>query len=215
MHRIRIVLVMLGVLSLGVATVAFAGPDRDGGSRHGDRDEWRGDRGDWRGDHGKWRKGRFAKATLIDAQGAKVGEAWLREERRGDEVWVAGNVRNLPPGFHGFHIHTVGQCVPPFTSAGGHFNPTGATHGNHAGDMSTLLVNEDGTGTVALATDRFSISDLRDADGSAVMVHALPDNYANVPTRYRSPGSPAAGGPDADTLATGDAGGRIACGVVR
>jgi superoxide dismutase, Cu-Zn family len=209
MHRIRIVLVMLGVLSLGVATVAFAGPDRDGGSRHGDRDEWRGDRGDWRGDHGKWRKGRFAKATLIDAQGAKVGEAWLREERRGDEVWVAGNVRNLPPGFHGFHIHTVGQCVPPFTSAGGHYNPGGGMHPNHAGDMSTLLVNADGTGTVALATDRFSISDLRDADGSAVMVHALPDNYANIPTDRYDPD------PDTMTTSTGDAGGRIACGVVR
>jgi Cu-Zn family superoxide dismutase len=119
-------------------------------------------------------------------------------------------VRDLPAGFHGFHIHTTGTCTPPdFTSAGGHFNPTGAMHPDHAGDMSTLLVNADGTGTVALDTDRFSVSDLRDADGSAVMVHALPDNYANIPTRY-SPQPP-----DATTTSTGDAGGRIACGVVR
>jgi superoxide dismutase, Cu-Zn family len=208
MHRIRIVLIMLGVLTLGVATVAFAGSDRgDRGARDGDRG-WHGDRGKWRGDD-DWRRGRFAKATIINAQGAKVGEAWLREERRGDEVWVAGNVRNLPPGFHGFHIHTVGECVPPFTSAGGHFNPGGGMHPNHAGDMSTLLVNADGTGTVALATDRFSIRDLRDADGSAVMVHALPDNYANIPTDRYDPD------PDMTTTTTGDAGGRIACGVIR
>jgi superoxide dismutase, Cu-Zn family len=194
MHRIRTILVMLGVLTLGVATVAFAGTGGDdGSSRHGDRDK----------------RDRFAKATIINAQGAKVGEAWLREERRGDDVWVMGNVRNLPPGFHGFHIHTVGQCVPPFTSAGGHYNPGGGMHPNHAGDMSTLLVNADGTGTVALATDRFSISDLRDADGSAVMVHALPDNYANIPTDRYDPD------PDAMTTSTGDAGGRIACGVIR
>jgi Cu-Zn family superoxide dismutase len=212
MHRIRTVLIMLGVLTLGVATVAFAGPDRDDG------DSWRGDRGDrgkwWGGDHGKWR-GRFAKATLINAQGARVGEVWMREERRGDETWVVGQVRNLPPGFHGFHVHTTGVCEPPFTSAGGHFNPTGASHPNHAGDMSTLLVNADGSGTVGLVTDRFEISDLRDADGSAVIVHELADNHANIPTRYRSPDSPPAGGPDAATLMTGDAGGRIACGVVR
>jgi superoxide dismutase, Cu-Zn family len=223
MHRIRIVLIMLGVLSLGVATVAFAGQDRgDRGSRHGDRDDWRGDRGNWRDDDdGKWWgkrgwRGKFAKATITNAEGDRVGSLWLREDRRDDEVWVMGQVRDLPPGFHGFHIHTTGVCTAPdFTSAGGHFNPTNATHPNHAGDMSTLLVNADGSGTVALVTDRFSIRDLRDDDGSAVIVHELPDNHANIPTRYRSPDSPAAGGPDAATLMTGDAGSRLACGVIR
>jgi superoxide dismutase, Cu-Zn family len=60
---------------------------------------------------------------------------------------------------------------------------------------------------LATATDRFSIADLRDADGSAVMVHSGADNFANIPARY--------GGPDQETLSTGDAGSRLACGVVR
>ena len=61
----------------------------------------------------------------------------------------------LTPGFHGFHVHAVGQCVPPFTSAGGHFNPAGADHGDHAGDLPTMLVNDDGTGELRFVTDRF------------------------------------------------------------
>jgi Cu-Zn family superoxide dismutase len=113
----------------------------------------------------------------------------------------------MPPGFHGFHVHAVGECVPPFTSAGGHLNPSGADHGDHAGDLPSLLVNADGRGMLATATDRFSLSDLRDVDGSAVMVHSGRDNFANIPSRY--------GGPDPETRATGDAGSRLACGVVR
>ena len=74
--------------------------------------------------------------------------------------------------------------------------------------MPVLLVNEDGTSRGTFQTDRFSLEDLKDADGSAVIVHAKPDNYANIPERY-------APEPDADTLATGDAGSRAACGVVR
>ena len=119
-----------------------------------------------------------------------------------------GPFDDLPAGFHGFHIHTIGRCdAPGFTTAGGHFNPTGATHGAHAGDLPSLLVTGDGEAFLATATDRFSIADLRDADGSAVMVHSGLDNFANIPARY--------GGPDQETLNTGDAGSRLACGVVR
>jgi Cu-Zn family superoxide dismutase len=70
-----------------------------------------------------------------------------------------------------------------------------------------VLVNADGRGVLATVTDRFSISDLRDADGSAVMVHSGPDNFANIPARY--------GTPDQETLNTGDSGSRVACGIVR
>lgn len=161
------------------------------------------------GDHD--RSGKRAAAVLRDASGEKVGLAFLRE-RRG-KVEVEAEVWGITPGFHGFHVHTVGECVPPFTSAGGHFNPTGASHGDHAGDMPSLLVNADGTAELAFETDRFSLRDLFDADGSAVMVHSGRDNFANIPSRYRSDvtGAP---GPDAETLATGDAGSRVACGVV-
>ena len=92
----------------------------------------------------------------------------------------------LAPGFHGFHVHAVGQCVPPFTSAGGHLDPVGATHGDHAGDLPSLLLHDDGTGELRFTTDRFSLADLSDLDGSALIVHANRDNYANIPDRYHS-----------------------------
>jgi superoxide dismutase, Cu-Zn family len=161
------------------------------------------------GDHERW--GRRAVAALSDASGQRVGVAVLKE-RRG-KVLVSAAVWRVAPGFHGFHVHAVGQCVPPFTSAGGHYNPTGAPHGDHAGDLPTLLVNEDGRGELQFVTDRFSLRDLFDGDGSALIVHTGRDNYANIPPRYHSHATDTFG-PDPDTLATGDAGARAACGVV-
>lgn len=157
------------------------------------------------------RSGRRAVATLNDVNGQKVGVVVFKE--RHGKVDVSAEVWGVAPEFHGFHVHAVGQCVPPFTSAGGHFNPVGATHGDHAGDMPSLLVNDDGTGELEFETDRFSVGDLFDADGSAVIVHAGRDNFANIPTRYHSH-TYGTFGPDTDTLATGDAGARSACGVV-
>jgi superoxide dismutase, Cu-Zn family len=158
------------------------------------------------------RSKRRAIAVLRDTSGQAVGVALLRE--RHGEVTVSAAVRRVVPGFHGFHVHSVGECTPPFTSAGGHFNPGGAGHGDHAGDLPSLLVNEDGRGELRFVTDRFSIRDLFDGDGSALIVHAGRDNYANIPSRYHSHATDTFG-PDADTLATGDAGARAACGVVR
>jgi Cu-Zn family superoxide dismutase len=156
------------------------------------------------------RSARRATAVLHDAAGQRVGVAVLRE--RHGKVVVSTAVSRLAPEFHGFHVHAVGQCVPPFTSAGGHFNPGGVSHGAHAGDLPSLLVTRDGTAQLQFTTDRFTISDLFDMDGSALIVHAGRDNYANIPNRYTNPtGAP---GPDTETLATGDAGARAACGVV-
>ncbi len=125
---------------------------------------------------------------------------------------------NLAPGFHGFHVHAVGVCDPdapggPFTSAGGHYNPGARTHGDHAGDLPSLLVMNDGRGYSRFLTDRFTTAELMDADGSAVIVHSGRDNFANIPTRYHSH-TENTFGPDSATLATGDAGSRAACGVV-
>jgi len=146
-----------------------------------------------------------AKADLLNAKGEKVGTLTLTQEA--DRVRVAVEVSNLPPGFHGFHIHAVGKCEPPFTSAGGHFNPTNQSHPNHAGDLPNLLVNADGKASAVLNTARFKVADIFDADGSALIIHADPDNHANIASRYRPD-------PDTATLSTGDAGGRIACGVI-
>jgi Cu-Zn family superoxide dismutase len=149
-----------------------------------------------------------AEARLVNAAGDEIGVVRLRE--KGGAVRVEGQVRGLPAGFHGFHVHAIGSCVgPAFTSAGGHLNPGGASHPAHAGDMPVLLVNADGTASASFESDRFGVGNLFDTDGSAVIVHANPDNYANIPADRYDPD------PDATTLATGDAGGRLACGVIR
>jgi Cu-Zn family superoxide dismutase len=153
-----------------------------------------------------------ARVLLRNAAGQPVGTVQFNQE--GGAVLVRAKVHDLTPGFHGFHVHAVGMCVPPFTSAGGHYNPGGMTHGGHAGDLPSLLVLADGTGELRFKTDRFTVAALLDADGSAVIVHASADNFANIPTRYYST-TEGVFGPDSATLATGDSGARVACGVVR
>ena len=159
-----------------------------------------------------------AVATLKDAEGDSVGVVRF-DARRGGRVGVEAEVNNVAPTdeFHGFHVHTTGECDPttdvPFSSAGGHFNPDAANHGEHAGDFPVLLVKPGGRAEAEFETKRFRLSQLFDEDGSAVIVHAGRDNYANIPERYHSHTEDMLG-PDSATKATGDAGDRFACGVV-
>jgi Cu-Zn family superoxide dismutase len=163
-----------------------------------------------------------AKAILKDVNGNDVGVVRF-DARRGGRVEVEAEVKNVKPAdqFHGFHLHTTGECIPPFSSAGGHFNPDGTVHGQHAGDFPVLLVMASGRAVAMFVTDRFELSQLFEGDGSAVIIHAGMDNYANIPAttpsggeRYHSHAEDVFG-PDSATRATGDAGDRFACGVVR
>ena len=143
-----------------------------------------------------------AHAELHNDQGQKVGEATLEQTPHG--VLVTVDLQALPAGEHAFHIHDVGKCEPPFKSAGGHFNPTHKQHGienakgMHAGDLPNIYVPENGK----LKFDAFATAvtlgkgenSLFDADGSALVIHAGADDYKTDPA--------------------GDAGARIACGVV-
>lgn len=147
-----------------------------------------------------------ASAVVRNTSGTEVGVVNFTEQA--GWITVHAVLSALPPGFHGFHIHSVGQCSDNFTSAGSHLNPVGAHHHpGHAGYMPSLIVNADGTAELRFVTDRLAMGDLFDADGSAVIIHADPDNYGHIPARY-------AAEPDAATLGTGDAGARIACGVI-
>jgi Cu-Zn family superoxide dismutase len=157
-------------------------------------------------------------ATLVDPEGAEVGGVEISEVE--DGLQVVATVESLPPGFHGFHVHAIGTCEPDsanptdpsmtgdFLSAGGHLGAGDSDHGEHPGDLPLLYVTESGTGSLTAVTSALSLADLADDDGSAVMVHADPDNYANIPERY------APEGPDEMTRNTGDSGGRIACGQI-
>ena len=132
----------------------------------------------------------------------------------------------LTPGAHGLHIHNVGKCevnsVAPnggapgdFLSAGGHFQGGGqGGHPNHAGDLTSLQVRGDGTALLVTTTNAFDMADLVEGDGTAIIIHANPDNFSNIPAdRYQqSNGTPP---PDDTTLATGDGGKRVGCGVLR
>jgi Cu/Zn superoxide dismutase len=155
-----------------------------------------------------------ASAPLRDASGAIIGAATF--SGRDGAVLVSVRAKGLSPGFHGFHIHSVGLCAPAdFTSAGGHLAAGDETHGGHDGDMPALLAGADGTAEATFVIDHVTFAQLLDSDASAVVIHASADNYGNIPARYSSStqGAPATG-PDAATLATGDAGARVACGRV-
>lgn len=156
--------------------------------------------------------------AVRDTKGDRVGVVWLLQLR--DGVLVRARFHSLTPGFHGFHVHETGLCAvgdpsKPFTSAGGHYaGRAGAVHDEHAGDLPPLLVTAHGKASMSFVTDRLSVRQLRDADGSAVIVHSGADNFANIPDRYQSTLGNASG-PDEETLKAGDAGSRVACGVIR
>lgn len=130
----------------------------------------------------------------------------------------------LAPGFHGVHIHKVGKCeansVGPnggapgdFLSAGEHFQAPGHNAEPASGDLTSLEVRRDGVGMLVTTTDAFTLDDLMTGQKTAVVIHAGADNFANIPPdRYnQANGTP---GPDAMTMGTGDAGKRVACGVI-
>ncbi len=140
-----------------------------------------------------------ARAAMMDANGNAVGEVALRETFQG--VLLHARLDGLPPGAHAFHVHTIGACEPPFKSAGGHYNPTGAQHGMdnpegmHAGDMPNIHVGASGALEIEVLNTMLRLDDaLFDADGAAIVIHAGPDDYKTDPA--------------------GAAGPRIACGVI-
>lgn len=141
---------------------------------------------------------------LNNADGKKVGTAKLKQTEEGVAINVEAS--ELPPGEHGFHIHETGKCdAPDFKSAGGHFNPTNASHGMnhedgpHAGDLASLNVEADGTVKAEMIAEQVTLesgkdNSLLDEDGSALVIHEKADDGKSQPA--------------------GDAGARIACGVI-
>jgi Cu-Zn family superoxide dismutase len=145
-----------------------------------------------------------AKATLKNAEGKDVGTAELTQTAHG--VLIRLTISGLPAGERAFHVHGVGKCEPPFTSAGGHFNPDKKKHGmmakegHHAGDMPNLHIPSTGMLQVevlnsAITLEKGKPNSLFGSDGTALIIHAGKDDYKSDPT--------------------GEAGGRVACGVIQ
>lgn len=149
--------------------------------------------------------------TLTSPEGNPVAEATFIESDEGVTITVTSEGDSgLEPGEHGVHIHEFGVCTPsegeePFSDAGGHFNPVGGPHGapdeeaSHAGDLGNLTVEDDGSIDFEFTTDKLTLepgveNSLADDDGSAIVIHANPD--------------------DMETDPSGDSGGRVACGTI-
>lgn len=143
-----------------------------------------------------------AVAKLQGREGSGV-EGSVELSAIADGVHISARVSGLgAAGSHGFHVHEVGDCsAADFTSAGGHFNPSGAIHGgpddseHHAGDLGNIEVGEDGTGTLHANASMLTIADgPSSVVGRAIILHEGTDDFASQPT--------------------GAAGARLACGVV-
>jgi superoxide dismutase, Cu-Zn family len=147
-----------------------------------------------------------AKTTveLKDAQGKSVGTAVL-SSKSGKGLSIRAILHDLPPGVHAFHFHAKAQCdAPDFKSAGPHFNPDGKKHGlenpegHHAGDMNNFTVNAKGRAKLKVVNKDVTLGDdshsLFSNGGTALMIHAKPDDMKTDPA--------------------GNAGDRIACGVI-
>lgn len=145
----------------------------------------------------------FAGASLRTPSGVEVGTATLYQVDRA--VRIDLQVHDIPDGTHGLHFHSVGRCDPPdFASAGGHLNPNGKKHGvknpegPHAGDLPNVIVQSGkSSGWTAMTlrvTNDAGPAGLFDADGTALVLHAAPDDEMTDPS--------------------GLSGARIACGVI-
>ncbi|MGH9035968.1 MAG: superoxide dismutase family protein, partial [Acidimicrobiia bacterium] len=128
-------------------------------------------------------------------------------------VRMTVTARGLDPGFHGFHVHTIGVCDhnKGFTTTGPHLGASPqVAHPNHPGDLPPLLADQAGRASATFRTPRFGLSDLLEGDGAAFVITAERDNFANIPTDRYDPD------PNEETMASGDseAAGFVACGVV-
>ncbi|WP_196233089.1 superoxide dismutase family protein [Sphingomonas segetis] len=141
-----------------------------------------------------------APMALVNSAGQSVGtvRAWQTAGGVSFRISAAG----LPHGIHGLHVHAVGRCDPPeFTSAGGHWNPADKKHGMnnpagpHAGDLPNVEVAANGVLNATVTLPNATMAALLDADGSALVLHAGPDDYVTDPS--------------------GNSGARIACAVIQ
>jgi Cu-Zn family superoxide dismutase len=145
-------------------------------------------------------RGPMATATLQPSEGQTAkGTVHFQDTADGTEVIV--DLTGVPPGTHGFHVHEKGDCGNNGQNAGGHFNPTGMVHGapdavsHHAGDFGNVTTEPNGEVHTRFTTRSVTVKEgTSSAIGHAVVLHASPDDLVSQPT--------------------GNAGARIACGVV-
>jgi superoxide dismutase, Cu-Zn family len=145
-----------------------------------------------------------AQAELKPTQGNQTKGTvsfWTTEENGKKAIKVDVDISGLTPGKHGFHIHEFGDCsAPDGTSAGGHFNPTTKDHGaptnehRHSGDLGNILADESGNAKLSVTDQTIALTGENSIIGKSVIVHAGEDDFKTQPT--------------------GNAGARVACGII-
>jgi Cu-Zn family superoxide dismutase len=146
-----------------------------------------------------------ASAAMQSREGKALGTVKLTQMPKG--VIMRVEMNGLSPGWHAIHIHSVGKCEPPFTTAGDHFNPSDHKHGfaegPHEGDLPNIFADTNGQAATDMVTDRVSLvpgsanpgAFVLGPNGTSVIVHAAQDDYKTDPA--------------------GNSGDRIACGVIK
>ncbi|KAE8710322.1 Superoxide dismutase [Hibiscus syriacus] len=145
-----------------------------------------------------------AVAVLSSSEGVS-GTILFSQDGEGPTI-VTGNISGLKPGLHGFHVHAFGDTTNGCMSTGPHFNPAGKEHGapqdenRHAGDLGNITVDDDGSANFNIIDNQIPLKGPNSIIGRAVVVHADPDDLGR-------------GGHEL-SKSTGNAGGRVACGII-
>ncbi|KAE8749931.1 Superoxide dismutatse-like [Frankliniella occidentalis] len=146
------------------------------------------------------------KAVCVLIGETVKGTVNFEQSADGAPVQVSGELSGLAKGLHGFHVHEFGDNTNGCTSAGPHFNPLGKEHGaptdavRHAGDLGNVEAGADGVAKINISDKMISLSGPNSIIGRTVVVHADPDDLGK-------------GGHELSKT-TGNAGGRLACGVI-
>ena len=144
----------------------------------------------------------IAQSELMHSD--KVKGTILFMQAPGTPTLIKGTITGLEPGLHGFHIHEFGDMSDGCKSMGGHYNPDGVDHGDlkqgHVGDLENVLADDKGVAKFSIVAPRVDLIGERSVIGRGIVIHEDEDDLGK--------------GGDAESLKTGNAGERLACGVI-
>jgi len=144
------------------------------------------------------------KAYCVLSHSDTVKGTILFLQKPGTPTLIQGRIEGLTAGEHGFHIHEYGDMTDGCASMGGHYNPDGENHGTldkgHVGDLGNVTANEQGVADFTIVAERVDLVGDRSVIGRGIVIHADPDDLGQ--------------GGDAESLKTGNAGDRLACGII-
>lgn len=144
-----------------------------------------------------------SEVSIVGNSGAEIGKATFTAAPQGVLMRILVPAGGLSPGWHGTHLHMVGDCSDhaKFSTAGGHIQKSNTNHGllyahgPENGDLPNISVAGDGSASVELFSGLITLSELQDADGSALVIHANPDDHTTQPL--------------------GNSGDRVACAMIK